>query len=227
MKRSQSSIDQILEARIQVLATTLRPGTVRNYRISIHSFLSYLHATFPRLHQLSQIRRNPHVLGWLRFLAQHHPPLRNKTRMEYLITVRRLLCDLADDYPLSPDLVRSEDFPFSDLYLPRPLSPDDDRRLQEQLCRSHTLEAYALRLMRATGLRIGECLDLSADCLQLVGKQQAALHVPLGKLHSERWVPVDRETQHVGQVTSSPDPKLSYCLVIVRAAAGKTFCAAP
>ena len=197
MKRSQSSIDQILEARIQVLATTLRPHTVRNYRVSIHSFLSYLHATFPRLHQLSQLRRNPHVLGWLRFLAQHHPPLRNTTRTQYLITVRRLLCDLADDYPLSPDLIRSQDFPLADLYLPRPLSPDDDQRLQEQLCRSDTLEVHALRLMRAAGLRIGECLDLSGDCLQLVGEQQAALHVPLGKLHSERWVPVDRETQHI------------------------------
>ena len=110
---------------------------------------------------------------------------------------RRLLRDLADDYPLSPDLIRSEDFPFSDLYLPRPLAPDDDQRLQKQLCRSDTLEAHALRLMRAAGLRIGECLDLSADCLQWMGDQQAALHVPLGKLHSERWVPVDKETQHI------------------------------
>ena len=197
MKRSQSSIDQILEARIQVLATTLRPSTVRNYRVSIQSFLAYLHATFPRPHQLSQLRRNPHVVGWLRFLAQHHPPLRNATRTEYLICFRRLLRDLADDYPLSPDLIRSEDFPFSDLYLPRPLAPDDDQRLQKQLCRSDTLEAHALRLMRAAGLRIGECLDLSADCLQWMGDQQAALHVPLGKLHSERWVPVDKETQHI------------------------------
>jgi len=35
------------------------------------------------------------------------------------------------------------------------------------------------------------------DCLQQVGEQEAALHVPLGKLHSERWVPVDQETQHI------------------------------
>ncbi len=30
-----------------------------------------------------------------------------------------------------------------------------------------------------------------------MGEQEAALHVPLGKLHSERWVPVDQETQHI------------------------------
>ena len=35
------------------------------------------------------------------------------------------------------------------------------------------------------------------DCLQHLGEQQAALHVPLGKLHSERWVPIGEETQRI------------------------------
>jgi hypothetical protein len=33
--------------------------------------------------------------------------------------------------------------------------------------------------------------------LQQVSEQQAALRVPLGKLHSERRVPVDEETRRV------------------------------
>jgi len=37
----------------------------------------------------------------------------------------------------------------------------------------------------------------SLDCLQQVNGQQAALRVPLGKLHSERWVPVDDETRRL------------------------------
>jgi site-specific recombinase XerD len=230
MKRLQPTIDEMLQTQIQVIATTIRPGTVRNYHASTRSFLAYLHATFPRLHQLSQLRRNPHVLGWLRFLAQHHPPLRNKTRTEYLIIVRRLLCNLGDDYPLPPDLIRPEDFPFPDHYLPRPLSPDDDQRVQQQLCRSDTLEAYALRLIRATGLRIGECLDLSRDCLQLVGEQKAALHVPLGKLHSERWVPVDKETQHIvgrmlelGALASDPSGPVSQAFLLPRYCARRSW----
>jgi hypothetical protein len=71
------------------------------------------------------------------------------------------------------------------------------QHLQQQLRQSDTLAAYALRLMRATGIRIGECIDLSLDCLQRLSEQQVALHVPLGKLHSERWVPVDEETQQI------------------------------
>ncbi len=48
-----------------------------------------------------------------------------------------------------------------------------------------------LLLLRHTGMRIGECVDLSFDCLRPLGPDQWAIHVPLGKLKTERWVPVD------------------------------------
>ena len=40
-------------------------------------------------------------------------------------------------------------------------------------------------------MRIGECADLSSDCLRSTGPDQWAIHVPLGKLKTERMVPVD------------------------------------
>jgi integrase len=40
-------------------------------------------------------------------------------------------------------------------------------------------------------MRIGECVDLSCDCLRSIAPQQWAIHVPLGKLKTERMVPVD------------------------------------
>ena len=67
----------------------------------------------------------------------------------------------------------------------------------QQLRLVDTLEVNALRLMRATGIRISECIDLPLDCLQQISEQQRALRVPLGKLHSERLVPVDEETERV------------------------------
>jgi site-specific recombinase XerD len=198
VKRSQPSLDEILEAHIQVLATTLRPHTVENYRGCAHKFLVYLHATFPHLHKLSQLRRDPHLLGWFRYLCQQDPPLRNYTRAQLLIQLRRMLRDIADNgYPVKPDLIRREDFPPHDHFLPRPLSPEDDQRLQQQLRQADTLQSNALRLIRATGIRAQECIDLPLDGLQQVGEREAALHVPLGKLHSERWVPVDEETQRI------------------------------
>jgi site-specific recombinase XerD len=109
-----------------------------------------------------------------------------------------MLRDLADQgHLLPPDLIRRQDFPPRDHYVPRPLPFDEDQRLQQQLRLTDTLESNALRLLRATGIRIGECIALPLDCLQSVNEQQVALHVPLGKLHSERLVPVDEETRRI------------------------------
>jgi site-specific recombinase XerD len=196
VKSPSLALHKIMEVQIQHLGTTLRAGTVAYYRVCARNFLAYLYLNFPQLRQLSQLRRDPHLVGWFRHLCQQQ--LSNRTRTAYLILLRRLLHDLADNgYRLSPDLIRPDDFPPPDHYLPRPLALDEDQRLQQQLCQTDTLEAYALRLTRATGIRIGECIDLPLDCLRRVGSQQTALHVPLGKLHSERWVPLDEETQRV------------------------------
>ena len=198
MKRAQPTLDQLFEAPIQNLATTLRPPTVKQYRACVRSFLTYLHARFPHLRKLSQLRRDPHLLGWFRFLCQHDPPLCNLVREARLVQLRRILRDLADQgHPLPPDLIRREDFPPRDQYLPRPLPIEEDQRLQQQLRLTDTQESNALRLMRATGIRIGECIALPIDCLQSVNEKQLALHVPLGKLHSERLVPVDEETRRI------------------------------
>jgi site-specific recombinase XerD len=122
------------------------------------------------------------------------PPLSNHTREEYLLCLRRLLDDLAfQGHPLQPGLIIREDFPIRPEYLPRPLSPEDDQRLQEELRRSDNLYSSALLLTRLTGIRIGECIHLPLDCLHHVAPEQWALHVPLGKLHTERLVPLDSE----------------------------------
>ena len=50
------------------------------------------------------------------------------------------------------------------------------------------LVANVFLLLRHTGMRIGECVDLSYDCLHSVSLNQWAIHVPLGKLKTERMV---------------------------------------
>jgi site-specific recombinase XerD len=198
MNQPQPSLEQIFETCIQTLALTLRPGTVRNYRCVARRFLIYLRATFPQLRHLSQLRRDPHLLGWFRRLGEQDPPVCNQTRANYLLSLRRVLQDLADNgHPLPPDLIRSEDLPPLPHYLPKPLSPEDDQRLQQELRQTDDLPANALLLTRATGIRIGECIDLAFDCLRQLGEDRWAVHVPLGKLHTDRLVPVDSEVRRI------------------------------
>jgi site-specific recombinase XerD len=189
---------ELFDARIQTLSTTLRPGTIAGYRITARRFLSYLQTDFPHMQQLAELRRDPHLFGWFRRLCQQEPSLSNTTRQSYLLQLRRLLDDLAcAGHPLQPGLILTEDLPPRPQYLPRALSWEDDQRLQQELRRRNDLLSNALLLTRATGLRIGECIGLAVNCLRSAGPDQWALQVPLGKLRTERLVPVDEDVRQM------------------------------
>ena len=198
MLSSPDSLEPLFPAQIRTLALTLRPNTVAIYAWATRRFLSYLRAAFPDVHPLGDLRRDPHLLGWFRSLCDQRPPLSNKSRADLLRGIRRLLQDLADNgHSIPPGLIRLQDFPPQPRYLPRPLSSPDDQLLQQEWRRTGDLPAYAFLLIRATGIRIGECIDLALDCLRPLGPDQWALHVPLGKLHTERLVPVDDEVRQM------------------------------
>ena len=192
------TLAQLLNAQVQTLALTLRPGSVDCYRATLRRFLRYLSTAFPQVREPAQLCRDPHLLGWFAWLCQQTPPLTNPTRFGYLVRLRRLLDDLAaNGHPLPPGLIRRADFPPLPDRLPRALSPEEDGLLQQELRRTGDRHATALLLTRATGMRIGECLDLAPDCLRQLGPDQWALHVPLGKLHTERLVPADPEVRRL------------------------------
>jgi len=120
------------------------------------------------------------------------------SRAAHLIRLRKLFDLLADHaFPPRPGLLLSQDIPRADQVLPRPLTPEDDARLQAELHRRLDLLSSALLLTRLTGMRIGETMDLAPDCLRHLGSDQWVLHVPVGKLHNERWTPVDEQVREI------------------------------
>ncbi len=175
------------------VTTSLGDASVTSYRGTVRHFLTYLGAQYPEVHSLDQLRRDPHILGWLALLRSRHPPMATITRANYVIYMRRMLEDLAwtQQLPALAHLLGRDDVPRKDHHLPRPLTPEQDQLIQQELLRRNDLVSNILLLLRHTGMRIGECVDLSVDCLRTVGPNQWAIHVPLGKLKTERWVPVD------------------------------------
>jgi site-specific recombinase XerD len=203
MNAPSRPLEAALKARVRLLATTLRPSTVKQYKHTARLFVAYLRETFPDVRRPDQIRRDPHVLGWLEHLWMRRArrsgnPLCGGSRAAHLIRLRKLFDLLADHAsPPRPGLLLSEDIPRPDQTLPRPLTPEDDSRLQTELRNRNDLFSNALLLTRLTGIRIGETVDLAPDCLRHLGGEDWALHVPVGKLHNERWTPVDDEVRAV------------------------------
>jgi site-specific recombinase XerD len=197
MTTAATPLERALLAQLRVLHTTHQPSTVHGYRLVIRDFLAYLQQRFPQLTQPRQLRRDPHLLGWLEALwtyrTRQDRPLHPNTRVGRVLQLRVLLDRMRDSlpYPLASPLLLPSDVPKPQLPLPRPLNADDDARLRAHWDHATGLLDTALALMRLTGIRIGECVDLSPDCLRHLGGQRWSLHVPHGKPRSERWVPLD------------------------------------
>ena len=79
--------------------------------------------------------------------------------------------------------------------LPRALPPDTDRDLMAAVADlSDPAARYGIQILRGTGMRIGELLDLELDCLWDTPNHGTWVKVPLGKLDNERMVPLDPDT---------------------------------
>jgi len=183
----------LFQRAAESLTTSLTVHSAHYYRCTARHFLNYLDAQHPGVRSLGQLRRDPHILDWLTLLRSHQPPLAKVTYAHYVIRLRRILEELAwtKGVPLLTSLVRADDVPRPDQCLPRPLTAEQDQLIQQELLRRDDWIGNALLLLRHTGMRIGECLDLPVDCLRSVGQDQWAVHVPLGKLRTERLVPID------------------------------------
>ncbi|MHB1890912.1 MAG: tyrosine-type recombinase/integrase [Acidimicrobiales bacterium] len=182
---------------------TCRPDTVTCMATRLVHFGRFLAEDDPNLTSLVGLDRERHIEPYLNSVAKainskNGEPITTADQARRVLTVSSFLSDITEwgwaDAPKRRLVFRS-DIPRLPKPLPRYLSVDADRRLGEALAHSEfRLAADALLLARACGLRIGELLDLELDCVHEVPGNGAWLKVPLGKLDTERMVPLDDET---------------------------------
>ena len=184
---------------IESVTSSLSASSKGRYRTTVAYFLRYLGQHHPGVQSLDQLRRDPHFLGWFTWLSSQKPPLVKSTRCLHVVTLRRVMEELAwlHEMPSLARLFHPDDIPRFDHRFPRPLTPEQDRLIHQQLMHRNDVASNALLLVRHTGIRIGECVDLPLDCLRSLAPGQWALHVPLGKLYTERLVPIDDSVQQI------------------------------
>ena len=189
----QHPLAAIFDRAIDSFSAALSPETTRHYRGTARNFLCYLGAHHPEVKGLEQLRREQHILGWMSSLRSQARPLSTASYINQLIALRSLFNELAwtEQFAELAHLIRREDIPRSPQRLPRPLTVQQDQLLQQEFLHRNDLGGNVFLWLRHTGMRIGECADLSCDCLRSTAPNQWAIHLPLGKLKTERMVPVD------------------------------------
>ncbi|MEU4842347.1 tyrosine-type recombinase/integrase [Nocardia testacea] len=177
--------------------------TVSSMATRLTGFARFVTDLDPALARLSQLDRRRHIEPWLASLPdtlnrKTGEPIGVADHARRVVAVNTFLTEITEwgwsEAPKRKLLFRN-DVPRLPKPLPRYIPVDADRRLTAALQASdHELAASALLLARACGLRIGELLDLELDCLHEIPGEGAWLKVPLGKLDTERMVPLDDET---------------------------------
>jgi integrase len=201
----QTDIRRVAHRYLEVVSTTLRPSTVLLRADSLILLGEYLAAHHPDVTRLEQLERNDMEAfliwnqgrPWRGWLTRDKPVSASVSR-HAVVDLRAFFEDLAiwgwAERPVR-QLLFASDVPRLDRPLPRALPPDADRDLMAAV--AELVDPFActgLRILRGTGLRLGELLDLELDCLWDTPTHGTWVKVPVGKLGTERTVPVDAAT---------------------------------
>ena len=196
-------IQAAMIAYLERKRATCRPKTVSSIATRLTHFGVFLADTDPGLESVAALDRCRHIEPYLTSLVDAVDSRTGELitvadRSRRVLAVAGFLADITEwGWPDAPPrkLVFRDDTPKLPRALPRYLPVDVDRRLTEALTTrpENTLAAAALRLQRACGLRIGELLDLELDCVHDLPEHGSWLKVPLGKLDTERMIPIDTE----------------------------------
>ena len=214
---------------VTVRSAVARPSTVDCLINDLLPFAEYLNAQVPEIRHLRHLRRH-HIEGYL--LWNRHRSWRGRraaagagrtisiaVAQAAVLTLRNLFDDITDwewkDAPTRRLIFRA-DIPKLDHPLPRALTPDIDAALMTVIdTLDDTFARTAVTVLRHTGLRIGELLDLELGSVYDYGPTGSWLKVPLGKLATERMVPLDATAltaldqwaRHRGPSRSLPHPR--------------------
>ena len=172
---------------------TWQPRTLYTRSLLLRRFIVLLEERYPRVRSFADLRRHPHLETWLTHIQHLHPV----TRRDSIQMLDQFFRDLIDwDWPEAPPrrLLLETDIPPIPQRLPKPFSPEDDRLLQRAMEQEHSVMGLGLRLLRQSGLRIGELLALPLDAAAQNRQGLWELKVPPGKTFTERLFPLTPQT---------------------------------
>lgn len=201
-------IRTVLACYIHTRATVLRPKSVESLVNDLLPFAEHLTSNHPDLHTLADLTREQiegflvfnRTRGWRgqRAAAGAGRAVSTAVAHAAVLSVRNLLDDTAAwGWAETPTrrLLFATDVPKLDRPLPRALAPDVDAALMNAVADLPDLFARTgLTVLRGAGLRVGELLDLEVGSVIDYGPTGTWLRVPLGKLATERMVPLDAST---------------------------------
>lgn len=195
------------------VALSMRPGSVALIDTTLRHLATYLTGHHPDVTNTADIRR-AHIEGFKSFLASRsgyrgkREPAKTTTGMR-LGHLRGFFDRIIEwDYPDAPprNPVFAGDMPIRDRPLPRFL-PDAAASALLRAARNlpELFDRVAVEVLARTGMRKGEFLGLTRDAITEIGDHKW-LRTPVGKLHTDRYIPLHPRVEELIQQWLSQNP---------------------
>lgn len=191
--------------------TMVTISSVKQEIAALGSFFRWLSFEHPDVTELHQLDRRRHIEPYLHWLFEVGGTGRGRHSERWTIPTRRarisclqrilklLSCWGWPEAPARP-LLLPGDLPALPDSLPKAFDDvDAARMIQSARSSADLLEKLIIELLANCGLRVGEARDLKLSDVVTFGgprdepKSQTWLHVPLGKLKNDRYVPIGPE----------------------------------
>lgn len=176
---------------IALQATTKKPRTIARTKYVLGTFNFWIHENKIDESKVTRLQ----IELWLQSLASRG--LVASTRTNVILELRSYFYWLSEQGLLKrdpADLLRRTDIPQRPKLLPRPLPPEIDQELIRRLEASDQLLPQGLLMLRYTGIRVGDLIDMPWSCVKQDFNGDWSLRVPLGKLNAERLIPIEPKT---------------------------------
>lgn len=200
---SQPELRREVVRYAEAVSTVLRPSSANGRMKAIYVFCNWLAEHWPEVQRLDKLERSAHIepyLSWARSRPWRGANGGGRTISlghfhHDVVALRAFFEDIAAwGWTCQPKrrLIFLSDLPRLPEPMPRALPPPKDQALMAEVAKlEDTYARTGLLLLRATGMRVGELLDLELDCVVNFGSYGTWLKVPLGKLATERMVPLE------------------------------------
>jgi site-specific recombinase XerD len=196
LAESAPTLTATLRRYVEQINCVLRPASVTSTDLSLRTFASFLVADHPQVTAVAQLER-VHLEDYKRWLLARDSGRGKKlsatTRSLRLGSLRMFFIRAIewdwDDAPVRP-LLFLGDLPTRDQPLPKALDDTDAGKfLRAAQTQQRLLRRVVAEVLLRTGLRVGELCGLTGDAIR-TGVDGFWLHVPVGKLHDDRYLPL-------------------------------------
>lgn len=197
MLKTTDKLPRRVERYLLLQEMSCKASTIGTYRVALKPFCKFLASAL----SVETITKQE-MAGLSREILQKYlialcdKPLAAYSRVNYLLAIRKYLDWEAAEGTIAPDILpgfNRDSIPKVPEYLPKPLSLENDRLIMQRFKDAPIYCSPMFQLLRLTGLRISELINLPKNCIVSLSDNEPFLKVPLGKMNNERMVPLHHE----------------------------------